>query len=278
MSHDDVLYVIRKHHATLSAFHLENYFLMSLTHYGFPQLRELYLRYDAADYGRLPIVLDSPTFSQIIIGLAQGSPKLQILHVFERQERATETVFPFTDDAILFVIKHCRFLERMKIDTVDRRLYMESHLTRRKWSMHCYGSIVFVLYSGYSNKIKSRLSVLLDNAFPFSTIAITTIPHPQKPSLPYVPPTNTRYSMSSKTLFLICDVDPFAPTGNPMSCCWILSPSKSTWIRPSSFVLKPPSCYCILMYNISNTQSLCVYVSFETAYLQSSRWSDGATA
>lgn len=105
---------------------------MSLTHYGFPQLRELYLRYNAADYGRWPIVLDSPAFSQIIISLAQGSPKLQILHVFERQARATETVFPFTDDAILFVIKHCRFLERMKIDTVDRHLYMESHLSRRE--------------------------------------------------------------------------------------------------------------------------------------------------
>lgn len=115
---DDILYVIRKHHTTLSVFHLENYFLMSLTYYRFPQLRELYLHYNAPQYKRPPIVLDSQTFSQFIIDLAQCCPKLQVLSVYEPPGRAKESVYPFTEDDVLYLIEHCHFLEQMRIDTI----------------------------------------------------------------------------------------------------------------------------------------------------------------
>ncbi|KAI7881260.1 hypothetical protein K492DRAFT_194484 [Lichtheimia hyalospora FSU 10163] len=135
VKHTAITDMVKKHHNTLSVLYLglddkvvnENLLGWCVFSYRFPQLQELHLKNDFKKRNfkrnRIDAYIRFPHFSKIMIAIARCCPNLRILHVIEDPPLGgVECNSPITDDAILFLFKHCPYLEQLKIDTMYRNI------------------------------------------------------------------------------------------------------------------------------------------------------------
>ncbi|CDH58015.1 predicted protein [Lichtheimia corymbifera JMRC:FSU:9682] len=136
----DMMAVVKRYHTSLSVLYLrfdteliDICFLFRLAHYRLPQLLELHLSAEGFrltnDQKRTRMDSLRPSFNKAIATLSPRCPNLRILHIVEQfycKSSFPVGLFSLEDNVILSLVDHCRFLDRLEIDTSERYIVQEN--------------------------------------------------------------------------------------------------------------------------------------------------------